>query len=158
MKLSKPIIFVAIALSSVVAFSVVSRAPAIDADYTLEQKPEIIAATFSSALCSACKVLEPKLAEIMPSFSDRPVRFLKLNFSFGQSDQPAAMARAYSFEDAYDRFHGATGFTLLIDADTGDVINVLTMNHSKKLMKLMIAQSIAIAERDDVESDQTATP
>lgn len=149
MKKLKDFIFPALFLSGIAMFALAGRAPATGADYTLDRQPEVIAATFSSAWCSACKILEPKLADIVPDFADKPVKFVKLNFTFGEGDDQKSIALENAFSDAYERFKGGTGFTLLIDAQTGEVMDMLTMNHPKPAMRAMIAQSLALAERQN---------
>ncbi|MEM9494926.1 MAG: thioredoxin domain-containing protein [Pseudomonadota bacterium] len=146
---SKDIIFALVLIGGVAVFATSGRTSATDAEYALDREPEVIAATFSSAWCSACKVLEPKLAKVIPGFSDKPVRFVKLNFTFGEAEGHEETAASLNFSDVYERFKGGTGFTLLIDADSGEIIDMLTMEHSKDAMRAAIAQSIAVAGRAD---------
>lgn len=140
--------FPVIVVVGVVIFALMGRTGASNAQYAYDGEPEVIAATFSSAWCSACKILEPRLAEIIPDFSDRPVKFVKLDFTFGERGDTEQQARTEGLGDIYPRFKGATGFTLLVDSETGEIIDSLTMNHSKDAMRAAIAQSIALAERD----------
>ena len=150
----KNLLFPAALIIGVAVFAFSGRTAETGAAYALERQPEVIAATFSSAWCSACKVLEPKLADIIPGFSTEPVRFVKLNFTFGQGAEQEKIAADLQFKDVYERFKGATGFTLLIDAESGDIIDMLTMDHSKKAMRAIIAQSIAVASRPAVEGEE----
>ena len=144
----KDFVFPIVLVIGLAVFAAAGRAPATGVDYVLDEEPEIIAATFSSAWCSSCKVLEPKLAAVAPEFSDKPVKFVKLNFTLGKTDAVETLAAENNITDIYERFKDATGFTLLIDADTGEVIDMLTMNHSKPVMRAMIAQAIAAASRN----------
>lgn len=112
-------------------------------------KPEVVAATFSSAWCTACKILKPKLAAIIPDFKSAPVEFIEFNYTFGQNKELRDMAAAHGLGAIYDRFEGGTGFTLLVDADTGEILDMLTMSYSKKAMRAAIAQAVAIASRDE---------
>ncbi len=118
-----------------------------EAQYAYEGEPEIIAATFASAWCSACKILEPRLARVAPAFADKPVRFVEFDFTFGKKGAHADLATENGFADVYERFQGATGFTLLIDADTGDVVDTLTINHSEDAMRAAIAAAVAVASK-----------
>ncbi len=118
-----------------------------EAQYVYEGEPEILAATFASAWCSACKILEPRLARVVPAFADRPVRFIEFDFTFGEKPAHAALASEHGFSSVYERFRSGTGFTLLIDAETGDVVDTLTINHSEGAMRAAIAAAIAFASK-----------
>ena len=131
-----------------IAYGAISRGTAaVSVEYKGANPPEIIAATFTSEWCAACKVLEPKLANVIPEFSEAPVQFVELSFTFGETQELAKRARDLNFLEAYEQVNGATGFTLIIDAETGEVIDAITMSHSKKAMRAIIAHAIAIAER-----------
>ena len=149
----KNFIFPAVLVVGLAVFALTGRNSASGADYTLDREPEVIAATFSSAWCSSCKILKPRLAEIMPDFADQPVKFVELDFTFGERGAIEEQARAEGLEEIYPRFKGATGFTLLVDRKTGDIIDSLTVNYDKNAMRSAIAQAIAIAARSGVAED-----
>jgi len=131
------------------AFFMFSRAPASNADAAYDGKPEVIAATFASAWCSSCKVLKPRLAKVTPGFKDDPVAFVEFDFTFGPRDEVRAEAEKFNFVDLYERNKGATGFTVLVDADTGEILDTLTMNFSEDAMRSAIARAVAIASHTD---------
>ncbi len=145
MKKLKDFLLPAIVIGGVGLFAFSGRSSATDAEYVYDGEPEVIAATFSSAWCSSCKILAPRLAKVIPDFADRPIKFVELDFTFGQRTDVEEQAAKEGLSDIYPRFKGATGFTLLVDADTGEIIDMLTMNHSKQAMRAVIAQAIAVA-------------
>jgi len=149
MKKLKDIMFPAIVVIGVAIFAFSGHTSASSADYSYQGKPEIVAATFSSAWCSSCKILKPRLADVIPDFADQPVKFVELDFTFGQREEIAEQAAAEGLADIYPRFKGATGFTLLVDADTGEIVDMLTIRHTKKAMRAALAQAIAGAVRND---------
>ena len=138
-------VFVIIIAAGLLAFYFTARTPAESADALYDGEPEIVAATFASAWCSSCKILKPRLAAVIPDFSGEPVSFVELDFTFGQQDYIREIAEREGFEEIYDRYKGATGFTLLIDPETGKIVDTLTMNHSRKALRAAIAQAVAIA-------------
>ena len=144
----KKYIFPIVLIGGIAVFVFSGRNSATGAEYTFEGKPEIVAATFSSAWCSSCKILEPRLAGVIPDFSDKPVKFVKLDFTLGQRKEIEEKAAAEGLSDIYPRFKGATGFTLLVDTDTGEIIDMLTINHTDRAMRAAIAQSIAVASAE----------
>lgn len=141
----KNTVFYLILAAGFAAFYFTARTPAESADAPYAGKPEIIAATFASAWCSSCKILKPRLAAIIPDFSEKPVTFVELDFTFGQRAEMREIAVREGFAEIYDRYKGATGFTLLIDRDTGKIVDTLTMNYSRNAMRSAIAQAVAIA-------------
>ncbi|MEZ5894907.1 MAG: hypothetical protein R3C40_06420 [Parvularculaceae bacterium] len=141
-----PWVFAFVAVAALV-FAV--RAPAQGLSLAYDGKPEIVAATFASEWCPACKVLEPNLAEVIPGFAGEPVTFIVFDFTFGERKEVAELADANGVGEIYARNKGATGFTLLIDADTGEIIDTLTMNFSQKAMRAAIARAISIASHTD---------
>lgn len=145
----KNYIFPVVLIAGVAIFVLSGHNSATGAEYTYEGEPEVVAATFSSAWCSSCKILEPRLADVIPDFKNKPVKFVKLDFTLGQRGEIEDQAEAEGLEDIYPRFKGATGFTLLVDTETGEIIDMLTISHSKSAMRAAIAQSIALASQHD---------
>lgn len=144
MKLRKAAPFAA-SILLIAGFAFVARAPAQNVGAPGAGEPEFVAATFASAWCSSCKVLKPKLAKIIPAFATEPVAFVEFDFTFGPGDEVKAEAERYGLADIYERNKGATGFTLLVDADTGEIVDTLTMNFSEGAMKSAIARAVAVA-------------
>ncbi len=131
------------------AVAMAVRSPASGAEQPSAGKPEIVAATFASAWCASCKVLMPKLARVLPGFKGKPVAFVELDFTFGDSDALRAEAQANRIAGVYERNKGATGFTVLVDYDSGEIIDILTMNFSEDALRSAIARAIAIASLTD---------
>lgn len=146
----KSLMFPAILALGIAMFAVTGRdSAASGADYVLEQEPEVIAVTFASAWCSSCKILQPRLAKVIPDFADKPVKFVELDFTYGQRGAIEDKARAEGLADIYPDFKGATGFTLLVDYDTGEIIDSLTINHTQPAMRAALAQALALAARSE---------
>ena len=146
MKSLKDWIFPLVVILGIGIFAMSGRTGASEVDYTFDGEPEIIAATFSSAWCSSCKILEPRLAKVAPGFANQPVKFVKLDFTFGERGELEAKAQNEGLAKVYADYKGATGFSLLIDAQTGEIVDSLTMNHSPEAMRAAISQALAVAE------------
>lgn len=126
------------------AFFLAGRAPATSAA-EFEGEPEIVAATFSSAWCSSCKIIKPRLAKAMPDFSGEPVKFVEYDFTFGEKAKAREAALADGLGPVFDDYAKATGFTLLYDPERQEIIDILTVNHSSAAMRAAIARALAVA-------------
>jgi thiol-disulfide isomerase/thioredoxin len=111
--------------------------------------PRVIAASFTSAWCSSCRILEPRLAEAMPAFKGAAIEFVEFDFTFGETEELAARAAAQGLTRLYDANKGATGFTVLVDARSGEIIDTLTMNFSVADIKGALKRALAIASHAD---------
>ncbi|MEO0878084.1 MAG: thioredoxin [Pseudomonadota bacterium] len=115
------------------------------------EEPQILAATFTSAWCSACKIIEPRLKIVRSQFSGAPVRFVEFDFTFGEAADNAPRAAALGMGDIYDRFKAATGYTLIIDAQTGALLDRLTTSDSADSMRARLTRAIEDASRADAQ-------
>lgn len=152
-KRGRLILLAALAAGGAALFQASQRPGAVSAAYAGE--PELIAATFSSEWCASCRVLKPNLARVLPDFAGKPVRFVEYDFTFGQTEAIRAQADADGIGEIYARFKGATGFTVLVDAGSGEIIDTLTMNHSSAAIAdaLDNALAVAAAQADDPHKD-----
>lgn len=106
--------------------------------------PRLLAASFTSAFCPACRILEPRLAAVMGDFKGEPVEFVEFDFTFGETEALAARAAALGLGRLYEANKGATGFTVLVDARSGAIIDTLTMNFAEKDISRAIRNALAI--------------
>ena len=123
------------------AFALSDRRPAAQA---FNGEPEIVAATFTSQWCSACRILKPRLLRTMRQFDGQPVKFVEYDLTFGP-DRARPAAAANGLSSVYERFSAATGYTLLVDVDTGEIVGRLTIGHSQGEMRAAIAAALDAA-------------
>lgn len=131
------------------AVALAVKAPTPRVDQKAAGAPQIIAASFTSAWCAACRILEPRLAEAMPAFRNDAIEFVEFDFTFGATDDLAARAAAQGLTRLYDANKGATGFTVLVDARSGEIVDTLTMNFSVADIKGALKRALAIASHTD---------
>lgn len=153
----RPVGYFALAAAAIAGFALIGRAPAKSVS-VYDGKPEIVVATFASAWCAACKILEPKLASVAPKFAGAPVAFVDLDFTFGPRDEIREKAARFGLEALYDANKGATGFALIVDHDTGEALDALTMGFSEDAMRAAIARAVALASYTDEGSVAPAGP
>lgn len=141
------IIAAALVAAFAAAVAVKGRAP--DVAQKANGAPELIAASFTSAWCSACRILEPRLAAAMPAFEGRAVEFVEFDFTFGETAALEELASAHNLQRLYEANKGATGFTVLVNVRTGEIVDTLTMNFSRADIERALARALAIASHTD---------
>lgn len=140
-------VFFGLLAAGAAGFALFARAPATSATAAFAGEPEVIAATFNSAWCAACKIVKPRLMKVIADFAVSPVKFVEYDLTFGAGGASQEAAAADGLSSVYERFSGATGFTLLVDADTGEILDMLTVNHSGDAMRAAIARALEKAAR-----------
>ncbi|HXI86023.1 MAG TPA: thioredoxin domain-containing protein [Parvularculaceae bacterium] len=135
----------AIIMAAYAVALVAAARPAPKASAPFAGEPAVIAATFSSAWCAPCRILKPRLARVIPEFKDEPVKFVDYDFTFGRNEALDEKAAADGLRPLFQAYSKATGFTLLVDADTGALIGMLTADDSKRQMREAIDDALAVA-------------
>ncbi len=142
-------IYVAVAFAAALAAAVAIKGPTPVVAQAAQGAPQLIAASFTSAWCSACRILEPRLAEAMPAFKGEAIEFVEFDFTFGETDALAALAASHGLTRLYEANKGATGFTVLVDATSGEIVDTLTMTFTAPDIERAVARALAIASHTD---------
>lgn len=121
---------VSIALSLWLALTSAAFAAQDTSAQTATDEPRLVAALFRSNWCGPCKVLEPRYEAVMAEYADAPLERVRFDSSFGRRGALARRAREEGVSEAYEATAGATGFVLLVDRDTGDVLARISMAYS----------------------------
>lgn len=99
----------------------------------LAERP-IVVAMFYSGFCGACQVLDPKIDAVKSEYADRPVTFITFDKTFsmlGGRDQRAQLAADHGMTALWDANKGRQGFALVVDPNTGQALDMLTMRNTK---------------------------
>lgn len=99
---------------------------------SLEGEPRLVAAMFRSSWCSACRVLEPRVEDVREDYADRPVEFVRFDFTLGRRDSLRQRAEAEGIVEVFDELEGRTGFLVLMDRETGQVFEIVTMRYGRE--------------------------
>jgi len=105
-------------------------------------RANLVGATFYSAWCSACAVLDPKLRAVVPDFEGRAVEFTKFDFSIGQPEKLTDKAAELGIKTVYLENKGATGFMALIDRRNERIVEMISMRDSKDDIRNKIEAAI----------------
>jgi len=105
--------------------------------------PEIIAIKFHADWCGYCKARGSVFEELQAKYDQQPV----LYETFDQTrqfkrTQSRYMAHAMDLGNVWEDHGGKTGFILLIDADSREVIQKLTHEQNLKQMGAAVQKSV----------------
>ncbi len=106
-------------------------------------EPEVIGLMFYSDSCGSCKVLDPKVESVKAGLSDEAILFAKFDHSDEATKAQAAMlASALGVGDLYSEQEKASGFLLLVDAETKEPVGKLTKEMSEEDIKEAIDEAV----------------
>jgi thiol-disulfide isomerase/thioredoxin len=97
-------------------------------------KAKLFALTFHADYCGACKALKPNVMDLQSKLDGEPVQWVKFDFTSAESKAKSeVMASKLGVADLYQE-NQATGFVLLVDADTKKTVGRLTSKQSSDEM------------------------
>jgi len=136
-----------IRLLTVVTLTLTLFAPLANA---IEQKPEVLGVLFYADWCGSCKVLDPiiKKARGKANLDNDAILFVRLDLTDAtQRHQSALMAHTLGLSDFYNKNGGATGFMLLVNAETKEVITRLTKNMNATEITKQVRNALELASK-----------
>jgi len=95
---------------------------------------KLYALTFHADYCGACKKLKPNVMELQTKTEGQAVEWVKFDFTSAESKAKSEdLATELGVADLYQE-NQATGFVLLVDADTKEKLGKLTSKQSSDEM------------------------
>lgn len=92
-----------------------------------DEDPQVIAMYMYADWCGACQAIKPIMEEAKPQFEGQPVLFVKMDMTNDfTAHQSKLMAARLGLSDIFEKNEGMTGFVLLLDADTNEVLDKIT--------------------------------
>lgn len=110
------------------------------------EEPRLVAALFRSNWCGPCKILEPRYERVMADYAAATLERVRFDSSLGRRGALAKRASEEGIRSVYDAASGATGFVLLIDRDTGDVLARITVEYSEADIAGALDYALALIE------------
>jgi len=112
-------------------------------DEQVVASPELIALKFHADWCGSCRAMGPIFTDLGNKFDTKPVLFLELDHTSEPSRRQAEyLAAALGLQEVWKENGGTTGFILLIDADTREVLAKLTKDQDIKVMGSQLLAAI----------------
>lgn len=106
--------------------------------------PEAILVVFHADWCPSCQALGPKLEKgVMPEVKDESFLVVELDFTDRNSNQGEYMLSALGLGHLWEQFGRKTGFAVLVDAQTKQVIQRYGPQNSTDEMVKGIKQASA---------------
>jgi thiol-disulfide isomerase/thioredoxin len=102
---------------------------------------------FRSSWCSACRILEPRVDDVRAEMPDAPIDWIRFNFTWGERDGLRDLAVAEGIAPLYDQFAGSTGFLVLMDRDSGQVFEIITMRYGREEIREALERWQIVVER-----------
>ena len=100
------------------------------------EEPKVIGLMFYSDSCGSCKTLDPKVKTASKDYAEQPILFVTFDHSNDTTkNQSALLASALDMEKVYGAQKKASGFLLLVDPKSGEVISKLTKTMSEDDIK-----------------------
>lgn len=88
------------------------------------RKPKLVALDFYADWCPACKALTPVYRDLANKTDGQPVLFVTLDqTNKAKARQAEYLIAELGFGDLWSEYGGKTGFVLLVDPDTGTVVD-----------------------------------
>jgi hypothetical protein len=115
-----------------------------------DKGPEVLALKFHADWCGYCQEMGPAFKNLARKHDTAPVLFHVLDHT-EESDKRQAryMAHALGLEEVWAERGGSTGFILLVDAETGEVLDELTHDQGFKEMSRALQKAIAEASEKE---------
>jgi thiol-disulfide isomerase/thioredoxin len=113
----------------------------------IEDRPRLVAAVFRSSWCSACRILEPRVEDVREDYLDAPVEFLRFDFTMGRRGTLRASAEDAGISELYDRLEGRTGFMVLMDRETGQIFEIVTIAYGRDEIRAALDRWLMVTER-----------
>ena len=109
---------------------------------------DLLAVSFHSHLCGPCLILDIRMDPVEADYAQMPVRFVRLDQTFGQA-RARRQAEALGLESVYAEAGGPSGFILLVDQSSGDVLDRLTIAQDETEIRQRLARALHFAGQSD---------
>lgn len=105
--------------------------------------PEVLVVAFHADWCAKCQTLGPKMMKsVFPAIKGEPYLLVKLDFTDPDSNQAEYMLSELGLGNLWEQYGRKTGFALVIDAQTKEVLHTLNASENAEAMVADIRSAI----------------
>lgn len=128
-----------IALIMVGGFYLSTSASSADAAES-DDEISVISVYMYADWCGSCQAIKPKMEEATRAFEGEPVLFTKMDMTDDfTAHQSKLMAYRLGLQELFDENQGRTGFVMLVDANTLEVLDRITAADETEEIKQKIS-------------------
>jgi len=110
---------------------------------------------FRADWCAPCKIVEPRLQNVLRSFNDPRIEYVNIDIGNGNGDLNAHAVFDRGLVQQYNTWLGVTGFAAIVDGDTKQTMGCVNMTYDTDTMARHIRNLQANAQRNEVSFDLT---
>ncbi|MBD3616210.1 MAG: hypothetical protein HUJ22_06505 [Gracilimonas sp.] len=108
-----------------------------------EEDPAVITMYMYADWCGACQAIKPKMAEAVREFEGEPVLFTKMDMTDDfTAHQSKLLASRLGLSEIFEKNEGMTGFVLLIDAESHEILDKITRDDDTEEMARKITAAL----------------
>ncbi|MEO0631483.1 MAG: thioredoxin domain-containing protein [Planctomycetota bacterium] len=90
------------------------------------EAPKLVVMKFHADWCGRCRAMEAPTTQARAALVDEPVLFVTLDFTDQSTARQAEfLASVTGYETVWETYERQTGFSLVVNADTGEVVTEL---------------------------------
>ncbi len=105
--------------------------------------PAIIAVKFHADWCGSCKAMGPVFEELQDKFDTQPVLYVVLDHTQEfDRQQSQFLATSLGLDKIWAKYGNKTGFILLVDGKTQEVVMTLTHKQDLKQMGAALLEAV----------------
>ncbi len=119
------------------------------------QTPDIYVVMFRADWCAPCKIVEPRLQNILSNFNDPRIEYVNIDIGNGNGELNAHTVFDRGLVQQYNTWLGVTGFAAIVDGDTKQTMGCVNMTYDQETMARHIRNLQANAQRNQASFDIT---
>ncbi len=107
------------------------------------ESTQLLVVKFHADWCGSCVKLDTPLESLQTSFAGQPVDFVRLDLTTDATRTAAqAQVARLGLEKIYETYGTKTGFALVIDAASGQVLGEIRASQELDAMQALVTQSL----------------
>lgn len=118
--------------------------------------PDVYVVMFRADWCGPCKIIEPKISQVLETLSDPKIEYVTIDISNPMASEVSAHAAFdRNIVAQYNRWLGVTGFAAIVDGDTKETLGCVNMMYNVPAMTAHIKNLKTFATSNQKAFDLT---